>query len=117
MNESTAHSAIILSAFIVAGVYSWRWLTGTKPDEKVSLESLVGYKRPLVSPEGFLVAWGSVFFILSAVSSFLPTLAGALALLVLFGDVMANFAGAAEGALKLSESKREKTTSKKAGSK
>lgn len=112
MNESTAHSAIILSAFVVAGVYGWRWLTGTKRNESVSLKSLVGYERPLTSPEGFLVAWGATFFILAALSAFVPTLAGALALLILFGDVMANFAGAAEGAVKLTESKTEKKKGK-----
>jgi hypothetical protein len=113
VNEGTAHSAIVLAAFIVAGVYGWRWLTGVKREEKVTLKSLVGYERPLTSPEGFLVAWGITFFILAAVSAFLPTLAGSLALLILFGDVMANFAGAAEGAIKLSESKTEKKTESK----
>jgi hypothetical protein len=113
MNESTAHSAIILSAFIVAGVYGYRWLTGAKTHEKVSVKSLVGYERPLTSPEGFIVAWGMIYFTLAAISAFLPTLAGALALLVLFGDVMTNFAGAAEGAIKLSEAKTEKKEGKK----
>lgn len=108
MSESSAHSAIVLSAFIVAGVYGWRWLTGGKPHERLSVKSLVGYERPLTSPEGFIVAWGLTFFVLAAISAFVPTLAGALALLILFGDLMTNFAGAAEGAIKLSQSKIEK---------
>ena len=49
----------------------------------------------------------------AAMSAFVPTLAGALALLILFGDVMTNFAGAAEGAVKLSQSKTEKKEGKK----
>lgn len=112
MSEGTAHSAIVLSAFIVAGVYGWRWLTGTKRKERVSLKSLVGYERPLTSPEGFIAAWGATYFILAALSAFVPTLAGALALLILFGDVMVNFAGAAESAVKLSESKTERKKGK-----
>jgi hypothetical protein len=112
MNSGSAHSAIVLSSFIVAGIYGWRWLTGGKPHEKLSIKSLVGYERPLTSPEGFIVAWGMTFFTLAALSAFIPTLAGALALLILFGDVMTNFAGAAEGAVKLSQSKTEERKKK-----
>jgi hypothetical protein len=108
MNPASAHSAVVLSAFIVAGIYGFRWLTGGGPHEALSLKSLVGYEKPLTSPEGFIVAWGVTYFVLAAVSAFLPTLAGTLALLILFGDVMTNFAGAAEGAIKLSESKIDK---------
>lgn len=107
MNSASAHSAIVLSAFIVAGVYGFRWLTGARTYEQLSVKSLVGYERPLTSPEGFIVAWGMTFFVLAALSAFLPTLAGSLALLVLFGDVMTNFAGAAEGAVNLQKAKTE----------
>jgi hypothetical protein len=107
MNSENAHSAIILAAFVAAGIYGFRWLTGGKPHEKVSLKSVVGYEKPLTSPEGFLVAWGVTFTILAGISAFLPQIAGALALLILFGDVMANFAGAAEGALSITERKTE----------
>lgn len=98
----------MLSAFIVAGIYGYRWLTGAKPEEKLTPQSLVGYKQPLTSPEGFLVAWALVYFMLAALSAFTPGLAGALALLVLLADVLANAAGAAQGAVNLQKSKTRK---------
>ena len=98
MDTATANNYIALSAFVVAALYSWRWLTGKHQGAALSFKSLVGYQAPLVSPEGFVVAWGVVFLVLAILAAFLPALAGSLALLVLTGDVLGSGVSVAEGA-------------------
>jgi hypothetical protein len=103
----SAQSYIVLSAFVVAALYSWRWLTGNHRGAKLTPATLVAYNAPLVSPEGFVVAWGVIYLTLAIVGSFAPGLAGAMALLILTGDVLANGVSVAEGTTALEAAKTE----------
>ena len=84
-------SAIVVSAFMVAAIYAWRWFTGGegKPAAQLNARSLLG-QGPLVSPEGFLVAWGTIFLMISILAGFSEALAGSLAISILVGDILAN---------------------------
>lgn len=103
--------SILLSAFVIGGLYAWRWLTGTGEQGAPvpttaagKAKSLIGL-GPQVSPEGFIIAWGVVYMFLSILSTVSPGLAGAFALLILLGGVVANFASASESALALEQAK------------
>ena len=99
-------SAIVVSAVMVAAIYAWRWFTGGEgtPTAKLNAASLAG-QGPLVAPEGFLVAWGTIFLLISIVAGFSEALAGSMALSVLLGDVLANGVAVAKGV-----NAREQTT-------
>jgi hypothetical protein len=93
MTPTDARGVILLAALVLGGFYAWRWLTGRKVGQaktKVSVGKLLG-RGELVSPEGYLVAWGASFMILSIISVFAPALAGAFALLVALTATIENF--------------------------
>lgn len=95
MSDASAHSAILLSALIVAALYGYRWLVRGE-------SSLIAGKGPEVSPEGFLMAWGVLYLMLSVASTFAAGAAGAFAVLIALSDVFANF-GAVSGAISQTE--------------
>ena len=105
MTSEAANNYIVLSAFVVAAIYTWRWLTGNHQGAKLSPGSLVAYKQPLVSPEGFVVAWGVIYLTLGILGTFSPSLAGSLALLIMTGDLLAGGMNVAEGASRLEQVK------------
>lgn len=101
--------AIIISAVMVAVIYAWRYFTaGETPAAPPSASSLAG-AGPLVSPEGFLVAWGTVYLVISILAAFSEPLASSLAISVLIGDVLANGAAVAKGTTQLREAKTPQT--------
>jgi hypothetical protein len=105
-------AAIVVSAVMVAAIYAWRWFTGGEtPSAGANPQSIVGI-GPLVSPEGFLVAWGVVYLIISLIAGFSEPLASSLAISVLVGDILANGVAVAQGTTKLRESKTQKSTGK-----
>jgi hypothetical protein len=93
VTSGDARGSIILAAMILGGMYAWRWLTGKKATpgsgSKPTAGKLLGGGE-LVSPEGYLVSWGGAFLILSIASVFVPTLAGAFALLIAFTAMVEN---------------------------
>lgn len=107
MSASDARGVILLAAMILAGFYAWRWLTGQKtgqPKSKPTVGKLLG-SGELVSPEGYLLAWGGAFMILSIISVFAPALAGAFALLVALTATIENFDTVSHEAAELAKSK------------
>jgi hypothetical protein len=81
---------IVTAAILIALIYAWRYYTShSSAGAPLGAQSLAGI-GPLVSPEGFLIAWGVVFLTLSTVASFAPGFANAFALLLLVADVLAN---------------------------
>lgn len=99
-------SAIVISAIMVGMIYAWRWFTsGEQPSSHLTASSLVG-QGPIVSPEGFLVAWGIVFLVISIIAGFSEALAGSLAISVLVGDVLANAVAVSKGTTGLIRSKQ-----------
>ena len=69
-----------------------------------SPSSVVGI-GPLVSPEGFLVAWGIVYLVISILAAFSEPLASSMAISVLVGDILANGVAVAKGTTQLREAK------------
>lgn len=105
-------SAIVVSAALVFAIYAWRWFTGSEPPrEKLSAKSVVavGGSR-LVSPEGFLVAWGTVYLVISVLAGWSEALASSMAISVLVGDILANGVSIAQSTTQLREEKTPKTT-------
>lgn len=97
--------AIVISAVMVGLIYVWRWFTGGEtPAAGASPSSVVGI-GPLVSPEGFLVAWGIVYLVISILAAFSEPLASSMAISVLVGDVLANGVAVAKGTTQLREAK------------
>lgn len=97
--------AIVVSAFMVGAIYAWRYFTGGEtPKAQLSATSLVG-SGPLVSPEGFLVAWGTVYLTISVIAGFSEALASSFAIAVLVGDILTNGVAIARGTTALRESK------------
>jgi hypothetical protein len=88
---------VITAALLVALIYAWRYFTAGPESGGAPLgaQSLAGI-GPLVSPEGFLVAWGFTFMTLSVISGFAPGFASNMALLILVSDVIANGVGVAK---------------------
>lgn len=106
--------AIVISAVMVGLIYVWRFFYGTgseKPSAPATPESVVGI-GPLVSPEGFLVAWGTVYLVISILAGFSEPLASSLAISVLVGDILANGIAISKGTTELRESKTQKSTGK-----
>lgn len=107
MTPGDARGVILLAAMVLMGLYAWRWLN-SKPGEaratNVQVGKLLGAGQ-LVSPEGYIVAWGGTFMILSLISVFAPALAGAFALLVLLVSLIENFDTVTSQAQQLAESK------------
>jgi hypothetical protein len=102
--------AIVISAVMVAAIYAWRWFTGGEtPQAPATPGSVVGV-GPLVSPEGFLVAWGTVYLVISLLAAFSEPLASSLAISVLVGDILANGIAVSKGTTELRESKTKKAT-------
>lgn len=97
--------AIVISAVMVGVIYAWRWFTGGEsPSAAASPSSVVGV-GPLVSPEGFLVAWGIVYLVISLLAAFSEPLASSLAISVLVGDILANGVAISKGTTQLREAK------------
>jgi hypothetical protein len=97
--------AIVISAIMVGAIYTWRYFAGPEtPAAKPSPSSVVGI-GPLVSPEGFLVAWGIVYLVISLIAAFSEPLASSLAISVLVGDILANGVSVAQGTTQLREAK------------
>lgn len=100
-----AHSLIVLSALVVGGLYAYRWLAGgRKHPGKLTASKLAGLGSQ-VSPEGFLIAWGAIFLGLSLLSSASPRLAGAMAILIMIGNALANFTPIAKALGELQKNK------------
>lgn len=95
---------IITSAIVVGGLYIWRLLSGTPARAKLSPSSIAGKSGELVSPEGFLIAWGIVYIALSIAAGFFPKAAGAMAVLVMIADILANGPAALKSAEPLERS-------------
>jgi hypothetical protein len=98
-------SAIVISAVVVAGIYAWRWFTGGETPAAGATPKSVAGIGPLVSPEGFLVAWGVVYLTISLLAAFSEPLASSLAISVLIGDILTNGVAVAQGTTQLRESK------------
>lgn len=97
--------AIVISAIMVGLIYTWRYFAGGEtPTAAATPTSVVGI-GPLVSPEGFLVAWGIVYLVISLIAAFSEPLASALAISVLVGDILANGVAVAQGTTQLREAK------------
>jgi hypothetical protein len=106
-------SAIIVSAFMVAAIYAWRYLTGGEtPRASLTPASVIG-AGPLVSPEGFLVAWGVIYLVLAVLSGFSEALAASLAISILLGDILANGVAVARSTSALTASKTTQPTKAK----
>jgi hypothetical protein len=104
--------AIVISAIMVGAIYAFRWFTGPEtPAAPASANSIVGI-GPLVSPEGFLVAWGTVYLVISLLAAFSEPLASSLAVAVLVGDILGNGIAVAQGTTQLRESKETPNTGK-----
>lgn len=97
--------AIVISAVMVAAIYTWRWFTGEGQPSAPATPSSVAGIGPLVSPEGFLVAWGIVYLVISLIAAFSEPLASSLAISVLVGDILTNGAAVAQGTTQLREAK------------
>lgn len=106
MNARSATSMIVISAMVMGGLYAWRWIVGgpASAKAKVSAGKLIGLGS-LVSPEGFLVAWGAIYLMLALGAAASPQLAGAFSLLILLGGLVANFSSVATNATALIQSK------------
>lgn len=90
---------------ITAGLYAWRRLTSkTVGSVPLTVGGMLG-QGPVVSPEGYIVAWGGVFMILSLLSVFIPTLAGAVTGLILLTTLTLNFESASQSAAALIKQK------------
>jgi hypothetical protein len=110
-------AVIVLVAGITGVIYAWRYFaeggaaaaTGSlsKPSSVIA--------PPLVSPEGFLVAWGVVFLTLTVLAAFSEQLASSMALLILVGDLVANGVAVSKGTLGLERAKSENKTATKKG--
>jgi hypothetical protein len=97
--------AIVISAVMVAAIYAWRWFTGgEQPAAKLNASSLAG-QGPLVSPEGFLVAWGTIYLMLSILAGFSEALAASLAISILLGDILVNAVAISKSTTALREQK------------
>jgi hypothetical protein len=74
---------IKLAALVVGGVYVFRRFTeGTAEQEKRSTK---------IAPLGqFVIAWGTVFLVLSIAAPATPTLAGNMALLLMVASLLSN---------------------------
>jgi hypothetical protein len=101
MSEGGARAAVVLAAVIVAALYGYRHVVSED-------NHLIAGRGPEVSPEGFLIAWGLLFLILAVGATISPGTAGAFAILILIGDVFANFGQVAEGTARLEVEKGAK---------
>ena len=97
--------AIVISAVMVAAIYAWRYFAGSEPPAAAPSPSSVVGIGPLVTPEGFLVAWGIVYLVISLIAAFSEQLASALAVSILVGDILANGLAIAQGTSRLREEK------------
>lgn len=79
MSPAKAQQLVITSAAVVAGVYAYRRYGG---QTQASLGT-------------FVTAWGTIFFILALGVEVAPGPAGAMALLVMTADLLANTTGLA----------------------
>lgn len=88
MSRAGAERAVVVSALVVFGVYTYRLLTeghSTGGD----LRQLAGQGAP-PNIGRFLTGWGFAFFVLAVIAEAAPPLGGALAILTATGDVLAN---------------------------
>lgn len=79
----SANSMIKIGALLVGGIYAFRRFTeGTAEQEKRSTK---------LAPLGqFVIAWGTVFLVLSIIAPAAPTLAGNMALLLVVASLLSN---------------------------
>ena len=79
MTTARAQQLVITSAAVVAGVYAYRRYGG----------------KSQASLGTFATAWGTIFFILALGAEVAPGVSGAMALLVMTADLLANTTGLA----------------------
>lgn len=92
MTERGAEKAIITSALIVAGIYTYRVITeGTSstPTSGGKISQLAGKGSPATLGV-FITGWGATFLVISVIAAAAPGLGGAMALLVATGDAIGN---------------------------
>ncbi len=74
MTTSAANRWVVVSAVTVGGIYGFQTIKG-------NAKAGVGE---------FVTAWGVVFFVLALVATGAPGLAGAMAILIMVADLLAN---------------------------
>jgi hypothetical protein len=86
MSRQAAERALVVSALIVAGTYTYRLVT---EGHASSGGNLVGIGAP-PNVGRFITGWGFAFFVLAVITEAAPPLGGSLSILVAAGDVLAN---------------------------
>jgi hypothetical protein len=89
VTKAGAEKAVIISALVTAGVYTYRRLSEDTTSVSKGVSALFNVGAPAAFGE-FVTAWGFSFFVIALIASAAPTLGGSFAILVLVGDLLAN---------------------------
>jgi len=89
MTKESAERAIITSALIVFGIYTYRHLTEGTTTQNQGAAQLLGKGTP-PNFGRFLTGWGFVFLSLSIVAEAAPGVGGMAAILVATADALTN---------------------------
>jgi hypothetical protein len=99
---------ILLSAIVVLLIYLLRFSTHEHiPGAPISFEAVVGLSPEVISPEGFLVAWGLLYLFISISSYWSEEFANAFATMVLVGDLLTNAIGVSGATTRIEEASRQ----------
>lgn len=86
MTRQGAERAVVVSALVVAGTYTYRLLTEGHSSHG---GSLLGQGAP-PNLGRFITGWGFAFLVIAIITEAAPSLGGSVAILVAAGDVLAN---------------------------
>lgn len=89
MTRQGAERAVVVSALVVIGTYSYRLLTEGHSSSGGGLPQLVGIGAP-PNIGRFITGWGFAFFVIALIAEAAPSLGGSLAILVATSDVLGN---------------------------